>query len=625
MTRQFKDTNKSISLFVKSIIFLLSALIISTPLYALTEAQLDMFAANDILFFDPDGNDSDNNCYSGSVSVSGSEIKEKIWNGLVSVGFTKEQTAGIMGNMAHESGFSPARHETLFYNRRVNGWEFDIWTRNEWPAQPSYGIGLIQWSFMRRARVLEAIKSHDPSLLPYIDDNWQEYGKLGGDAFFAAVPENVVDGLLTAEIQFLWDEINRNYKGLLGTTTVYDAAKYFLEDVEAPQNPHIESHPDRATDAQAFFDLYGGLSRAVQSNQQSVIYVGGARMVGLCSTMSLSNCITDTQADYNWLIGTAESQIKTILDANPTQSFTIVINLGRNDLGNAQKYAEEYQRLAASDWSTHKLVITALSISPMSGEALTTTAIESFNTIMAATTITSGSYCSATATIATIDANFVYTPEGHRQTYEAMTTECGISSTSPTGVTCFSGAASAYTDDNYTIFLQGGGQPWSGNEYSERNQRCYDEDGSIATIASSGCGPSSLAMIITALTGNTVTPDILAKQSTENDYRVCGSGSNHNIAFLASKYYGLKVTSINPNDEVAVNTALRSGAMILVAGKGSSPFSEGGHFIAVRGVTSTGKWKIFDSAGKGIENSSKEWEPSAIAGKGANPSYAISK
>ena len=45
----------------------------------------------------------------GVGTISGSDNKEKVWSFLTSYGFSKECTAGIMGNINHESGFDPKK------------------------------------------------------------------------------------------------------------------------------------------------------------------------------------------------------------------------------------------------------------------------------------------------------------------------------------------------------------------------------------------------------------------------------------------------------------------------------------------------------------------------------------
>ena len=132
-----------------------------------------------------------------------------------------------------------------------------------------------------------------------------------------------------------------------------------------------------------------------------------------------------------------------------------------------------------------------------------------------------------------------------------------------------------------------------------------------ATIGDAGCGPTSLAMIITALTGKKVTPDEIAKKAVTGGYRVCNSGSSHAITDLA-KGYGLTVKDYGRPSIAEINKALKNGVMFQVAGTGPSPFSGNGHFIGIRGVTEDGKWLIFDSAHKGQGTNEKAWNPMEI-------------
>ena len=78
---------------------------------ALTDDELIDYSLNEIMFYEKckvEGSSAD--C---GITVSGSTIEEKIWTGLTSF-MTEEQAAGVMGNMAHEGGFNPARHEGKF-------------------------------------------------------------------------------------------------------------------------------------------------------------------------------------------------------------------------------------------------------------------------------------------------------------------------------------------------------------------------------------------------------------------------------------------------------------------------------------------------------------------------------
>lgn len=252
---------------IKSALLVALAIIITFPLdttYAAVENFIDKFAANNIMFYDPDACEGDGGggIVGGEAVVSGSTAAEKVWSGLKSMGLSDYAVAGIMGNMMHESNsFNPAQHEGSFMSSWGN---FDLGGNTE----TSYGLGLIQWSFGRRVNVYNYIKEKSPGLLKYLDDphtysyaNGSPYG-CDGDCFISkAANDNEANALYSLELTFLVNnELNvvDSYKPVLEKTSVYEAAKYFLEHVEIPQNPYIESHPERATDAQKFYDQFNG-------------------------------------------------------------------------------------------------------------------------------------------------------------------------------------------------------------------------------------------------------------------------------------------------------------------------------------------------------------------------------
>lgn len=167
-----------------------------------------------------------------------------------------------------------------------------------------------------------------------------------------------------------------------------------------------------------------------------------------------------------------------------------------------------------------------------------------------------------------------------------------------------SGEASAFID-GFAIYNQNDAQ-WNDEIY-----------GGTTTIGEAGCGPSAMAMIITALTGSSVTPLDTAKYGAENGTYVEGHGSSHNIASVVGEHWGLSANRISA-DEASVNEVLRSGGLVLAVATGSAPYTSYGHFIVVRAVTESGKWLVGDSNGQaGIANSTKEWDSSTILDGGA--------
>lgn len=177
---------------------------------------------------------------------------------------------------------------------------------------------------------------------------------------------------------------------------------------------------------------------------------------------------------------------------------------------------------------------------------------------------------------------------------------------SATGAVCAApsgtGEDSLFTADGFPVY----------NQFDEKWQSTLMSSGE--TIAVAGCGPSSMASIISALTKKTVTPVDTVKYINENrpELFIAGVGSSHDITPVLSAQWGLKADRIG-RDLNLINSSLREGKLILTSGSGASPFTKGGHIIVIRGITADGKWKIADSNGEaGITNSDKEWEPNDI-------------
>jgi hypothetical protein len=168
--------------------------------------------------------------------------------------------------------------------------------------------------------------------------------------------------------------------------------------------------------------------------------------------------------------------------------------------------------------------------------------------------------------------------------------------------------------DGFTVYSQYD-PTWANKPYGD------------TTIAAAGCGPSAMAMIITTLTGQSVTPDMTASYADQQNLYVAGAGSSWAIGKTLAEHWGLKATAVGA-DKAAISAALQSGALVIAAGKGALPFTPSGHFIAIRAVKSDGNWMIGDSGHN--DTSTKEWSPdvilSGIQNNGSGGSvYAISK
>lgn len=151
----------------------------------------------------------------------------------------------------------------------------------------------------------------------------------------------------------------------------------------------------------------------------------------------------------------------------------------------------------------------------------------------------------------------------------------------------------------------------------------YGKSPDSSTIGDSGCGPSALAMVITTLTGEKVTPVDTTKFATSKDLYIKGVGSSWDISPVLVEHWHLQSTKISA-DVATISANLEAGALIVTSGKGPIPFTSEGHFIVIRGVTATGKFKVGDSAHNDAND--QEWDPAQITSNmNAGNVYAIYK
>ena len=157
--------------------------------------------------------------------------------------------------------------------------------------------------------------------------------------------------------------------------------------------------------------------------------------------------------------------------------------------------------------------------------------------------------------------------------------------------------------------------------------------GDYGNVCSSGCGPTSFAMLATVLLGESITPDETTTYAGEQGQhkKECG-GSCGTLTKVLADHYDLEYKDLS-NDEglgsksdseiiSVVSKYLKDGWMMHVSGAGSAPFSSGGHYIGIRGITNSGKWLLADSSdhgggtGTGKRYSTIEWDPEDVLNAG---------
>lgn len=161
--------------------------------------------------------------------------------------------------------------------------------------------------------------------------------------------------------------------------------------------------------------------------------------------------------------------------------------------------------------------------------------------------------------------------------------------------------ATAYANDGFVIYDQFDAR-WKNVEWGR--------NGVTGSIGDTGCGPTSFAMIATALLGRPILPTDTANIAGAAGIYHLGVGSSWEITRVLSPHYGLQTRQIS-HDEI--DQYLRNGWLIHTSGKGASPFTSGGHYIVIRGISANNQWEIGDSNGqKGIANSKHTWDKDDI-------------
>ena len=146
--------------------------------------------------------------------------------------------------------------------------------------------------------------------------------------------------------------------------------------------------------------------------------------------------------------------------------------------------------------------------------------------------------------------------------------------------------------------------------YNQMDERWADiMYGTSSTIGEAGCGPTSMSIVISTLTGEAHDPVELSEWSVANGHRCEGNGSYHTLIPESAKAYGLTVEGAGKGDGQKIVDALSSGKLV-VAIMSKGHFTTGGHFIVLRGVTADGKILVADPAS--YRRSEQEWDLSII-------------
>lgn len=192
--------------------------------------------------------------------------------------------------------------------------------------------------------------------------------------------------------------------------------------------------------------------------------------------------------------------------------------------------------------------------------------------------------------------------KAYYEKFKGLAPDPASASASTTGGACSSGngGLTAFMGSDFTIYNQCAFPPYGGSWGSMTNTLGQ-------TACSTACGPTSLAMAVKNMTGQSVTP----KETIEyyNQQKLWKEGGSW-VEGLKSgaDHWGLRTESFDTKDINAYKSVFDKGGLVIVAGYGAAPFMPQGHYILIRGITDEGKFRIGDP-GRGVDTNGTPEKP----------------
>ncbi|MBO5239446.1 MAG: C39 family peptidase [Lachnospiraceae bacterium] len=171
----------------------------------------------------------------------------------------------------------------------------------------------------------------------------------------------------------------------------------------------------------------------------------------------------------------------------------------------------------------------------------------------------------------------------------------------PLAMLCDSSSyAGGYIDD--CVYYSQYEEPWASYEITEGE-----------TIKKSGCGPTTLAIVYSNLTGEIMTPDVAANWVVENGYYRNGVTW---WSCFTSGVQKLGLTGENHGKNLyAALECIQDGGMVVISvgksdGSGNALYRGTGHFMVIRGITEEGRILVADPASR--KKTERQWDYSTI-------------
>lgn len=134
--------------------------------------------------------------------------------------------------------------------------------------------------------------------------------------------------------------------------------------------------------------------------------------------------------------------------------------------------------------------------------------------------------------------------------------------------------------------------------YSQYDVRWKNLPYSSSTIGKSGCAPTSMAMIVSSLTKQTVDPIQMCNWAASKGYYIKGEGTSWSFVTGAAANWGLSCRDMGKGNAQQVVSALSKGKLVIMSTGSGSYYQGDGHFLVLRGVDENGQILVADPANK---------------------------
>ena len=132
-------------------------------------------------------------------------------------------------------------------------------------------------------------------------------------------------------------------------------------------------------------------------------------------------------------------------------------------------------------------------------------------------------------------------------------------------------------------------------------------------VAISGCGPVSMAICVSSLTGTLVNPLDMCDWCYEHGVWIPGEGGLHSLPPTVCAEFNLSCELTDGSNPQLLINALSSGKLVVTL-VGPGHFTTSAHFLVLRGVTKTGKILVADCGNSA--NNNIEWDMNVILDEG---------